>query len=399
MFDFRWLRMVCSRLSGIAEVVHRRLRRVVWPVTQAAVAAGVAWYIAHDLLGHSQPFFAPVAAAVSLGASGILRGQRALQLITGVALGIVIGIGVQAVAGVGPVALGVAVFVSMCLASVIGRDFVGAGGMFINQTASSAILVIALHRTGTGPERLTDALIGGGVALTMAVLLFPAAPLPLIRDATQAVFAALGEALDHLGEVLAGQTRPDAGWTISISQRIHGRLATLTDAHTTAVRIVLAPRRWRDRVPVRRAEAHWGELNLLAGTVLSLLRVATAAVRADVAVPSRLREAIGDLAAALKVLADRGPGEVSDSIAKGWLLRQTTVRLRHRRIHAKDCAGCETRTGQLDQIERELQFEGELTDEQRARLLDIAERCPVHRTLHSEVLVSTTESVPDEPGG
>jgi uncharacterized OsmC-like protein/alpha/beta superfamily hydrolase len=84
---------------------------------------------------------------------------------------------------------------------------------------------------------------------------------------------------------------------------------------------------------------------------------------------------------------------------KGWRLRQTTVRLRHRRIHARDCAGCETKTGQLDRIEREMQFEGELTGEQRARLLDIAERCPVHRTLHSEALVSTTETVPDEPGG
>ena len=84
---------------------------------------------------------------------------------------------------------------------------------------------------------------------------------------------------------------------------------------------------------------------------------------------------------------------------KGWPLRRTTVRLRHRRIHARDCAGCETRTGQLDQIERQLQFEGELTDEQRARLPDIAERRPVHRTLHSEVLVSTAESVPDGPSG
>jgi uncharacterized membrane protein YgaE (UPF0421/DUF939 family) len=316
MFDLRRLRMVHSRLSEIAQVVHRRLRRVVWPVTQAAVACGVAWYIAHDLLGHPQPFFAPISATVSLGASGIMRGQRALQLITGVALGIVIGSGVQAVVGEGPVALGVAVFVSMCLAAVIGRDFVGAGAMFINQTASSAILVIALHRTGTGSERLIDALIGGGVALTMAVLLFPAAPLPLIRDATQAVFAALGEALDHLGKVLAGQTRPDAAWTLSVGQHIHGRLATLTDAHRTAVRIVgLAPLRWRDRMAVRRAEAHWGELNLLAGTVLSLLRVAIAAVQADVPVPSRLQEAIGDLSAALSVLASREPGDVSDSIA------------------------------------------------------------------------------------
>ena len=84
---------------------------------------------------------------------------------------------------------------------------------------------------------------------------------------------------------------------------------------------------------------------------------------------------------------------------KGWPLRQTTVRLRHQRIHAKDCADCETKTGQMDQIDRELQFEGELTDSQRARLLDIAERCPVHRTLHSEVLVSTAETGPDGPAG
>jgi uncharacterized OsmC-like protein len=75
---------------------------------------------------------------------------------------------------------------------------------------------------------------------------------------------------------------------------------------------------------------------------------------------------------------------------KGWPLRHITVRLRHRRIHATDCQGCETTIGQLDHIEREMQFEGELTDGQRARLLDIAERCPVHRTLHSEVLISTT---------
>ena len=79
---------------------------------------------------------------------------------------------------------------------------------------------------------------------------------------------------------------------------------------------------------------------------------------------------------------------------KGWPLRQMTVRLRHSRIHAVDCLDCETKNGQLDQIERELRFEGELTDDQRARLMDIADRCPVHRTLHSEVLVATTEAQP-----
>jgi putative redox protein len=59
----------------------------------------------------------------------------------------------------------------------------------------------------------------------------------------------------------------------------------------------------------------------------------------------------------------------------------------------------ETRIGLLDHIERELEFDGELTEEQRARLMDIAERCPVHRTLNSEVPISTTEKAQDKAGG
>ena len=77
---------------------------------------------------------------------------------------------------------------------------------------------------------------------------------------------------------------------------------------------------------------------------------------------------------------------------KGWGLRHTTVRLRHERVHATDCAGCETPTSLLDHIQRELTFDGDLSDEQRARLLAIAERCPVHRTLRGGVQVSTAES-------
>lgn len=77
---------------------------------------------------------------------------------------------------------------------------------------------------------------------------------------------------------------------------------------------------------------------------------------------------------------------------KGWRLRHTTVRLRHERVHATDCAGCETPTSLLDHIQRELTFDGDLSDEQRARLLAIAERCPVHRTLRAGVQVSTAES-------
>ena len=70
---------------------------------------------------------------------------------------------------------------------------------------------------------------------------------------------------------------------------------------------------------------------------------------------------------------------------KQWPLESVTVRLEHSRIHAVDCAECETKEGRLDRIEREIAVTGPLSPEQRARLLEIAERCPVHRTLTSEI--------------
>ena len=70
---------------------------------------------------------------------------------------------------------------------------------------------------------------------------------------------------------------------------------------------------------------------------------------------------------------------------KQWPLVSVTVTLTHSKIHAVDCAECETKEGKLDRIEREIALEGALDEEQRGRLLDIAERCPVHRTLVSEI--------------
>jgi putative redox protein len=70
---------------------------------------------------------------------------------------------------------------------------------------------------------------------------------------------------------------------------------------------------------------------------------------------------------------------------KGWPLEETTVRLSHSRIHAKDCAECETKAGRLDRVDWTLHFRGDLTTEQRSRLIEIAQMCPVHRTLRSEV--------------
>ena len=74
---------------------------------------------------------------------------------------------------------------------------------------------------------------------------------------------------------------------------------------------------------------------------------------------------------------------------KGWPLRGVSTRLRHARIHAGDCAECETKEGKLDHIELEIGLEGPLlSDEQRTKLLEIAEKCPVHRTLVTENIIN-----------
>jgi putative redox protein len=74
---------------------------------------------------------------------------------------------------------------------------------------------------------------------------------------------------------------------------------------------------------------------------------------------------------------------------KQWPLERVAVHLQHARIHAEDCAECETKEGMLDRIEREISLTGPLSDGQRARLLEIANRCPVHRTLVSEIDIRT----------
>ena len=74
---------------------------------------------------------------------------------------------------------------------------------------------------------------------------------------------------------------------------------------------------------------------------------------------------------------------------KAWALEEVTVHLRHSKIHAADCADCETREGMLDRIERDIHFVGQLTEEQRSKLLEIANKCPVHRTLTSEINIET----------
>jgi putative redox protein len=75
---------------------------------------------------------------------------------------------------------------------------------------------------------------------------------------------------------------------------------------------------------------------------------------------------------------------------KGFDLQRVTIRLQHSRIYAEDCADCETKQGFLDRIDRTIELTGNLDEAQKSRLLEIADRCPVHKTLKSEINIRTS---------
>ncbi|QRP50870.1 FUSC family protein [Amycolatopsis sp. FDAARGOS 1241] len=292
-----------------------------WAVVQTAVAVSASWFLTHDLLGHPQPFFAPIAAAVSLSASDVLRGQRAVQLMTGVALGIAIGTVVQAVAGTGALAFALAALVAMYAALAVGGGMFGQGLMFVNQTTASAVLILALHKPGSGTERLVDALIGGGVVVVIGVLLLPADPDRLLREATQRLFTGLRDALTDLAGQLA-ENRPrrtgdePAAWELEVGQRIHGDLAALAQARKTARHVVfIAPRRRPRRDRVRRAAAQSERLTLQANAVLSLVRITGAALAAGEHLPPPFHDAVTALAEACGALAGVGGADSARAAA------------------------------------------------------------------------------------
>jgi putative redox protein len=79
---------------------------------------------------------------------------------------------------------------------------------------------------------------------------------------------------------------------------------------------------------------------------------------------------------------------------KHWPLQKVSVELAHSKVHAADCRDCTTKQGFLDRIDKKVSLEGDLTPEQHARLLEIADRCPVHRTLLSEVVIHSKRAEP-----
>ena len=284
-----------SAARGGKEALHR-LRIALWPIAQTSVASGVAWYLAHDVLHHPQPFFAPIAAVVCMSATNVLRTRRAAQMIVGVTLGIGVGAGVQALLGTDGFAFVAAVFLALGFAVLIGRGFIAQGLMFVNQTGVSTILVLVFAHSGpVVAERLFDALLGGGLAFVFSTLLFPANPMTLLSTARAGVLAALHDTLVEIAQVLNHPERADADWPLACVDELHNQLGALLEARSTARLIVRrAPLRMRSRALFDSVDLQAARLGLLTSAVLQLARIIARPVDGRLAEP--LRAAVAELA-------------------------------------------------------------------------------------------------------
>ena len=187
-----------------------------WPIVQTAVAAVAAWYLAVLLGVEHRPAFASIAAVISLGAAFGERRQRAVQLIAGVVLGILIADLILRVIGGGLPQIGLLVVLAMAAAVILGG-----GETLVGEAAVSAILVATVSSTPL--VRLLDVLIGGGVALAVHTLVFPPNPVTGVGRATSAVFGELGVVLRDaaaalsVGDVRRGESAVQAAEDVEVA--------------------------------------------------------------------------------------------------------------------------------------------------------------------------------------
>ncbi len=275
------------------------LRAAAPRIALAAVAAGVAWFIAAVLLDGEQPFFAPIAAVVTLGLAIDRRGARAWELALGVALGIGIADLIVLVTGTGTWQLMLVISLSMAAAVVAGG-----GVLLVNQAAISAVLVTTLQmpQGSFSGERFLDALIGCGVAL-IANALFPVDP---VRFVLRRIGPLLGRLSGTLVDIADALAESDIEAAREALERARGldpavrQLETAVGAGRETTR--LAPTRRGSRGQVERLAAASSSIDLAIRNTRVLARGSVRAIDLDEHVPELVVEAIRDLAAATHAL-------------------------------------------------------------------------------------------------
>lgn len=234
-----------TRLLHAVERVRSRWVLVV----QAALAAGLAYWFARDVLGHPNPFFAPMAAFIGLNV--MVEGPRlkfGFQLVLGAALGVGVGDVVFSVLGPGVWQLTVGVLVAMLIGVFVGR-----GPLVVNQAASSAVLIATIMPPGTGlsTDRMLDALTGGLIGVVVMALL-PRNPVP---ESRRVVATVLDLGADVLYDVARGLQDTDGRrieTALSVARSTQAEVTLMDRTIADGVeQVAVSPLMWHRRRQLR----------------------------------------------------------------------------------------------------------------------------------------------------
>ncbi|WP_370591308.1 FUSC family protein [Saccharopolyspora montiporae] len=317
-------------MHRLREELTRRLRRLFRtgvPILQCAIAAGLAWYLAKYVVGHPQPFFAPIAAVISLGVGLGQRTRRTLELVVGVSVGV--GIGDILISFIGTGTWQIALVVALAMGTAVLLD---SGSVIVLQAASSSVLVATLlpPATAGGLTRMLDAAIGGLVGFVVAALL-PANPLSVAHRNGRVV---LGELADALRGVAGAVSKQDIEAAVDVlakarkSQRSVEEFRAALEAGREIARF--APIRWRRRHDLDHYEVAADPVDRALRNTRVLARRALSALREHEPVPRPLPGMLEELAGAVTLLRDElasGADPVQTREAARAVAQKTTVEM------------------------------------------------------------------------
>jgi uncharacterized membrane protein YgaE (UPF0421/DUF939 family) len=319
-----------SGVHRLREELIRRLRRLFragTPIVQCAIGAGVAWALAKYVIGHPQPFFAPIAAVISLGVSLGQRMRRAMELVVGVSIGIGVGDILISIIGTGPWQIALVVALAMSTAVLLDS-----GAIIVLQAASSSVLVATLlpPASAGGLTRMIDAAVGGLVGFVVAALL-PANPLTVAHRQGRAVLGALADALRGIAAAVARQDSGAASDVLAQARKSQRHVEEFREALRAGQEIArFAPIRWRRRGELDRYENAATPIDRALRNTRVLARRALAALRDDEPVPRPLPGLLEELAGAVVLLRDElasGAEPLQTRAAARAVARKSTVEL------------------------------------------------------------------------
>lgn len=305
-------------LVSVRDRFHR-VRLSLGLSTQTAIAAGLSWFVAHNVLGHIQPFFAPIAAVVVLAVSVGSRLRRAMELVAGNAVGILLGEVIIVVIGRGAWQVALVVLLAILLAV-----FAGGAAPLISQAASSASLVATLIPFGENYffSRFVDAVVGGSIGVGVMALLLPLNPLTVVQRAAGPILSELAAGLTATARALEKRDTDLMTSTLDSLRDTETHLRGYSEGISAAKEIsAVSPLRWRSRNVLGQYVDSYPHVARALRNTRVVTRRAESMIMDGEEVPPKLVEAIDALAEAVTWLRHELASEAEPMASRGAALR------------------------------------------------------------------------------